>query len=126
MEPSKNDTPNLLGKSWSLYVDLLRAAGANTTRAVQLAIMRSLHQVSDRMDPTFLSGFLPEANRIIAPSLDVANYSSLRIESLKVLILLLKKLSDHPSMMDAMKEVYTPESGRVPPGHVPGSEIPCG
>jgi hypothetical protein len=52
--------------------------------------------VAGRMTPIFLPYFFKEANKIFVPSLDVANYSALRIESLKVLILvgLLKKVPD--------------------------------
>ena len=70
---------------------LLRAAAANTTRQVQLSIIKSLLKVAGRINPIFLSDFLKEANKVLGPSLDVANYAALRIESLKVLILVLKK-----------------------------------
>ena len=92
--------------------ELLRVAVANTTRQVQLAIVTSLLQVAGRMTPIFLPDFLKEANKILAASLDVANYSALRIESLKVLILVLKKVPDcDPStqsdLMENIREVYS-------------------
>ncbi|KAK4005791.1 hypothetical protein OUZ56_010915 [Daphnia magna] len=100
------------GNCWKMYMSLLRAAAINTTRQVQLSIVTSLLQVAGRMTPLFLSDFLKEANRILAPSLDVANYSALRIEALKVLIIVLKKIPDcDPStqsgLMDVVREVYS-------------------
>lgn len=91
-------------------MDLLKAAGANTTRAVQLTIIKSLLLVVDRIVPVLLTDFVPEANRIVAPSLDVANYSALRIESFKVLIALLKKvrqLDNCAQLMDILRQVFT-------------------
>ncbi len=93
-------------------MELLRAAGANTTRAVQLAIIKSLHQVAERITPNLLADFLREANRIIAPSMDVANYSALRIDALKVLILLLKKVQqlqnpvEMSELIECLRQVY--------------------
>jgi hypothetical protein len=91
---------------------LLRAAAANTTRQGQLSIIKSLLKVAGRITPIFLSDFLKEANEVLAPSLDVSNYSALRIESLKVLILVLKKVPDcDPStqvdLMENIREVYS-------------------
>ena len=91
---------------------LLRAAVANTTRQVQLAIVSSLLQVAGRMVPALFFDFLKEANKILAPSLDVANYSALRIEALKVLVLVLKKVpncdpSVQPDLMENIRQVYS-------------------
>lgn len=92
---------------------LLRLAVVNTTRQVQLAIVSSLLQVVGRIDPVYLFDFLKEANKILTPSLDVANYSSLRIEALKVLILVLKKVahcqpnSVQSDLMANIREVYS-------------------
>lgn len=100
------------GQHWNLYMELLRAAGANTTRAVQLAIIKSLHQVTERITLNLLADFIREANRIIAPSMDVANYSALRIDALKVLILLLKKVQqlqnpvEASELIECLREVY--------------------
>ncbi len=91
---------------------LLRAAVVNTTRQVQLAIVSSLLQVTGRMAPVLLFDFLKEANKILAPSLDVANYSALRIEALKVLVLILKTVpncdpSVQPDLMENIRQVYS-------------------
>ena len=90
---------------------LLRVAAANTTRQGQLSIIKSLLKVAGRITPIFLSDFLKEANEVLAPSLDVSNYSALRIESLKVLILVLEKIHDcDPStqsdLMENIREIY--------------------
>jgi hypothetical protein len=70
------------------------------------------------MTPIFLPDFLKEANKILAPSLDVANYSALRIESLKVLILVLKKVPDcdpttQSDLMENIREVNTNSNERT-------------
>lgn len=89
---------------------LLRAAVVNTTRQVQLAIVTSLLQVASRIAPALLSDFLGEANKILTLSLDVANYSTLRIEALKVLIVVLKKVpecGDTADLMASIRDVYS-------------------
>lgn len=90
---------------------LLRTAVVNTTRQVQLAIVTSLLQVVGRIDPVYLADFLKEANKILTASMDVANYSALRIEALKVLVLVLKKVPDCQSavqsdLMETIRQVY--------------------
>ena len=86
---------------------------ANTTRPVQLAIVSSLLQVAGKMAPQFLADFIKEANRILTPSMDVANFSALRIEALKVLVLLIKKVQNdleatqRLESMELMRQVYT-------------------
>lgn len=93
-----------------MYMSLVRTAANNTTRQVQLSIVTSLLQVAGRIAPLYLLDFVKEANKILAPSLDVANYSALRIEALKVLILVLKKMADcddRSDLMDAVREVYS-------------------
>ena len=93
-------------------MELLRTAMANTTRPVQLAIVSSLLQVAGKMAPQFLADFIKEANRILTPSMDVANFSALRIEALKVLVLLIKKVQNdleatqRLESMELMRQVY--------------------
>jgi hypothetical protein len=99
------------GNCWKLYMALLRAATANATRQGQLSIIKSLLKVAERITPIFLTDFLKEANVILVPSLDVSNYSALRIESLKVLILVLGKIPDcdpstNSDLMENIREIY--------------------
>lgn len=52
---------------------------------------------------------LKDCNKILAPSMDVANFAALRIEALRVLIVLTRKAqqSDRPSeLMDSLRGVY--------------------
>ena len=64
------------------------------------------------MAPQFLADFIKEANRILTPSMDVANFSALRIEALKVLVLLIKKVQNdleatqRLESMELMRQVY--------------------
>lgn len=93
-------------------MDLLRTAMANTTRQVQLAIVSSLLLVTGKMEVQFLSDFIKESNRILTPSMDVANFSALRIEALKVLVLLIKQVQSavEPSRSESLeliRHVYT-------------------
>ena len=94
-------------------MELLRTAMANTTRPLQLAIVSSLLQMAGKMAPQFLADFIKEANRILTPSMDVANFSALRIEALKVLVLLIKKVQNdleatqRLESMELMRQVYT-------------------
>ena len=93
-------------------MELLRTAMANTTRPVQLAIVSSLLQVAGKMAPQFLADFIKEATRILTPSMDVANFSALRIEALKVLVLPIKKVQNdleatqRLESMELMRQVY--------------------
>lgn len=100
------------GKYWTQYAELLHLAATNTTRQVQLAIVSSLHSVVARMGTNSVGSILKDCNKILAPSLDVANFTALRIEALKVLIILTKKVlqSDElkrAELIDNLKDVYS-------------------
>lgn len=96
---------------WLPYVELLRGAMNNTTRQVQLAIVSSLFQVARKIDSGYVVDFVRETNRILTPSMDVANYSALRIEALKVLVLLLKHVQQcdpatKEHVLESLRQVY--------------------
>lgn len=60
------------------------------------------------MSEDFYREFIKVVHKILTVSLDVANYSSLRIEALKVLIALLKKMNElqMTDLMEDVRQVY--------------------
>lgn len=60
------------------------------------------------MSEDFYREFIKVVHKILTVSLDVANYSSLRIEALKVLIALLKKMNglQMTDLMEDVRQVY--------------------
>lgn len=100
------------GKYWTQYAELLHLAATNTTRQVQLAIVSSLHSVVARMGTDSVGSILKDCNKLLVPSLDVANFTALRIEALKVLIILTKKVLQSDELKRAelignLKDVYS-------------------
>ena len=89
-----------------LYVEMARNMAANTTRQVQLAVVSSLHRVMGRLDRIHLGGLVKEMNKMVTVSLDTANYSALRIEALKVLVLALKRAEGDDGLMEDLRTVY--------------------
>ena len=61
------------------------------------------------MPQSLTTDFIKESNRILTPSMDVANFSALRIEALKVLILIIKKIGVEQGTepLELLREVYT-------------------
>lgn len=97
-----------VGNCWAAYIEVLRCTISTTTRQVQLAIVKSLLTVVSRMSEDFYREFIKVVHKILTVSLDVANYSSLRIEALKVLIALLKKMNElqMTDLMEDVRQVY--------------------
>ena len=76
---------------------------------MQLAIITSLSSVIDRLAPETFLHFTKEVHKIITHALDVANYSVLKTEALKILVLLLKKtlvLALDEGIMHDIRSVY--------------------
>ena len=87
---------------------LMSTTVTNTTRPIQLAIVKSVNLVTERIALQLLVEYQKELNKIVAPAIDVANYTSLRCEGLKVLVLLLKRLvqSEMKDLMQDVRQVY--------------------
>lgn len=75
---------------------------------MQFAIVKSLYTVVGRISKDFYREFIKAVHKILTVSLDVANYSILRIEALKVFIVLVKKTNElqMTDMMDDIRQVY--------------------
>lgn len=97
-----------LGNCWQPYMTLMSTTVTNTTRPIQLAIVKSVNLVTERIALQLLVEYQKELNKIVAPAIDVANYTSLRCEGLKVLVLLLKRLvqSEMKDLMQDVRQVY--------------------